>query len=77
MDDYSHLRPGAAGTAGAHKGAIKGTVWPTCDDVLDSAVLALIHGPVVFGLPLTQLCYQLMLLLSLLMGLNLNREQEN
>lgn len=43
----------------------------SCDDVLNGAVLALVHRPVVFGLPLAQLCNQLVLLLPLLLGLDL------
>ena len=77
VDDHSHPRPGTTRVAGTHMGSFKSAVWPTCDDVLYSAILALVHGPVVFGLPLAQLCDQLLLLLPLLLGLDLNRRRED
>lgn len=73
MNDHGRPGPVTPGAAGAHVGSGEGAFWPTCDDVLDGAVLALVHGPVVFGLTLTQLCNQFLLLLPLLLGLDLNR----
>lgn len=71
MDDHIHLllltRAASGGRAGAFAAAC-----PTCDDVLDGAVFPLVHRSVVFGLPLAQLCDQLLLLLPLLLGLDLN-----
>lgn len=58
-------------------GGFYSSVWPTCDDVLNSAILALIHGPMVLGLPLAQLCNQLLLLMPLLLGLDLNKHRED
>lgn len=62
VDDHSHQRPG--GTPAC--------VCPTCDDVLDGAILALIDGPVLLGLPPAELCDQLVLLLPLLLRLDLH-----
>lgn len=71
-DDHSHL-PLAASRAGSESpaGALP-AACPTCDDVLDGAVLPLVHRSVVFGLPFAQLCDQLLLLLPLLLGLDLH-----
>ena len=75
MNDHGHPRPGTTGAAGTHTGSFYGLVWPTCDDVLNSAILPLVHGPVVFGLPLAQLCDQLLLLMPLLLGLDLHQHR--
>lgn len=73
VDDHSHPQPGNTGAAGTHVGSFNNPVWPTCDNVFNSAVLALVHRPVVFGLPPAQLCNQLLLLVPLLLGLNLKQ----
>lgn len=59
VDDHRHRSPGGTPPC------------PTCDDVFDGAVLALVDGPVLLGLPPAQLCDQLVLLLPLLLGLDL------
>lgn len=75
VNDHSHPEPGNAGAAGTHMGTFYSSVWPTCDDVLNGAILALVHGPVVFGLPPAQFCNQLVLLLPLLLGLDLDQQR--
>lgn len=47
VEDNSRSGPGATRAV-----SVSAAVWPTCDDVLYRAVLALVHGPVVFGLSL-------------------------
>lgn len=64
MDDHRHRGPGGT------------PACPTCDDVLDGAVLALVDGPVLLGLPPPQLGDQLVLLLPLLLGLDLQRDHQ-
>lgn len=63
MDDHGHQGPGGAPPC------------PTCDDVLDGAVLALVDGPVLLGLAAAQLGDQLVLLLPLLLGLDLEQQR--
>lgn len=46
-------------------------MFPTCDDVLNGAVFALVDRTVVFGLSPSQLSDELMLLLPLLLSLHL------
>lgn len=46
-------------------------MFPTCDDVLNGAVFALIDRAVVFGLSPSQLGDELVLLLPLLLSLHL------
>ena len=78
-----HQRHGGPGSLGASTGPLaprntrapRGTLCPTCDDVLYGPVLALVHGPVLFSLPLPQLCDQLLLLLLLLVGLDLEAHE--
>lgn len=74
VDDHSHPQPGDTGAA-AHVGPFNGSFWPTWDDVLDGAVFAFVHRSMVFGLPLSQLCNQLLLLMPLLLGLDLHQQR--
>lgn len=46
-------------------------MFPTCDDVLDGAVFALVDWAVVFGLSSSQLSDELVLLVPLLLSLYL------
>lgn len=75
MNDHSHPQPGNTGAAGMRTDSLYSSVWPTCDDVFNSAILALVHGPVVFGLPPAQLRDQLVLLMPLRLGLDLNQRK--
>lgn len=64
-DHHADPGPGCDG-----KGILS-PVCPTCDNVLDGAVFALVNGTVVFGLSAPQLSDEFMLLLPFLLSLHL------